>query len=88
MDQGMYPSWRYASGDRTCIVESIEEDEALGEGWYDSPAKIPDPDDDPAKEDASHIEALKAEAESLGIKVDARWGEKRLAAEIEKAKIT
>ncbi|MBI2725401.1 MAG: hypothetical protein HYX42_04040 [Polaromonas sp.] len=29
---------------------------------------------------------LKAEAEALGIVVDARWGDKRLAAEIAKAK--
>lgn len=32
------------------------------------------------------IDALRAEAESLGVEVDRRWGEKRLAEEISKTR--
>ncbi len=34
----------------------------------------------------SHRDALTAEAEALGIKVDKRWGDDRLASEVAKAK--
>lgn len=42
----------YASDDRKQIVNSQEELEALGEGWYDSPAKVPAaaPEDDDENE--------------------------------------
>ena len=32
------------------------------------------------------VDSLKVQAEKLGIEVDARWGDKRLQAEIDKAK--
>lgn len=35
----------------------------------------------------SESNPLKAEAEALGITVDARWGDKRIAAEIAKVKV-
>lgn len=34
----------------------------------------------------AYLESLRDEAESLGVKVDSRWGKKRLTAEIAKAK--
>jgi hypothetical protein len=34
----------------------------------------------------AYLESLREEAESLGVNVDARWGKKRLTAEIDKAK--
>lgn len=34
----------------------------------------------------AYLESLREEAESLGVKVDARWGKRRLTAEITKAK--
>lgn len=81
MDQ--FPKWKYAADGRTLIVDDAESEEALGDGWYDTPADIPDPD---AEDDAADLDALRAEAEALGIKVDARWKEKRLQEEIAKAK--
>lgn len=36
--------------------------------------------------EADALEALRAEARALGIKVDKRWGDERLTAEIAKAK--
>lgn len=54
------------------------------DGWADSPADLDEPQaDEPQKAD---IDALRHEAESLGIKVDKRWREDRLAEEIEKRK--
>ena len=38
-------------------------------------------------DDESETNPLKAEAEALGITVDARWGDKRISAEIAKAKV-
>jgi len=63
------------------------------EAAQEAPAKAPEPvKADPApvtepdpEDAASDIDALRAEAESLGIDVDNRWREKRLQAEIDKA---
>lgn len=49
----------------------------LGKLGYGTEQATPEPEDE--------IEALRAEAEQLGIEVDGRWGEKRLKAEIAKA---
>jgi hypothetical protein len=40
-----YPSWRYHRELEARIVYSKEEDEALGAGWADSPAKFQIKDD-------------------------------------------
>lgn len=34
-----YPAWRYHATLPAHIVETAEEDEALGEGWYNHPGK-------------------------------------------------
>jgi hypothetical protein len=81
MDQ--YPRWKYAADGRSLVVDDADAEEALGEGWYDSPADIPDPDAEPEADD---IDALRAQAEELGVKVDKRWKAERLAEEIAKAK--
>lgn len=78
----LYPKWKYAADGRSIVVDDADAEEALGEGWYNSPADVPDPDDGLTGGDAD----LKAEAEALGIKIDKRWSDKRLAEEIAKAK--
>ena len=42
-----FPSWRYkerkyVEGETAKLVKNAEEEKALGEGWFDSPAKAPD----------------------------------------------
>lgn len=36
-----FPAWRFAADKEPRIFESAEELEAAGDGWYDSPAKVP-----------------------------------------------
>ena len=83
-----YPPYRYVEypkciyrggviGD-DCITagSSAEEEAAAGRDYYSHgvvTALTPDPD------------ALRVEAEKLGIRVDKRWGADRLRAEIERA---
>jgi hypothetical protein len=44
-----YPAWRYHATLPAKIVATAEEDAALDESWVDSPAKLPEPDDDKLK---------------------------------------
>lgn len=83
-----YPPYRYVeypkmlyqggvAGDDCITVQDAGEESAAAERGYSAigvvVVHIPDPD------------ALRVEAERLGIKVDKRWGPDRLRAEIEKA---
>jgi hypothetical protein len=52
------------------------------EAAQEAPAKAPEPD----KHAENNIDHLRAIAEEAGVKVDRRWSESRLRAEIEKAK--
>jgi hypothetical protein len=36
-----YPAWRFHATDPACVVEDEAADQALGEGWVDSPGKLP-----------------------------------------------
>lgn len=80
-DNTQYPRWKYGAEGQSAIVNDADEEEALGEGWYDSPADVPAPDAEHAD-----IDALRSEAEALGVKVDKRWKAERLAEEIAKVK--
>lgn len=33
-----YPKWKYHASETACIVEDRDEEDALGEQWYDNPA--------------------------------------------------
>ena len=75
-----FPKALYLNGvigdDSLTVINAEEEAAAAERGYYphgSAAAHIPEPD------------ALRVEAERLGIKVDKRWGASRIAAEIEKA---
>ena len=74
-----FPKAIYSKGDTTLeaviVFDAAQEAAKFEEGF------------EPAKEQiqADTAVTLRAKAEALGIKVDARWGEKRLADEIAKA---
>lgn len=78
-----FPKALYPSGDASApvrIVADAEGETAARAEGFDDVREQPEP---AAELDA---EALMAEAEELGIKVDKRWSVKRLAEEIAKAK--
>ena len=79
-----YPKWLYNKGGST-LVKSVEEHEALGSGWYESPALIPT--DEPVAISKPHLSRseLIVMAAELGVKVDNRWSDARLTQEIEAA---
>jgi hypothetical protein len=43
----MFPSWRYHRTLEACIVADPLEDEALGDGWADTPAAFTEPEPEP-----------------------------------------
>lgn len=45
-----YPKWRYHRTLQARIVESEEEDKALGKGWEDTPAAFDEPEPEPEPE--------------------------------------
>ena len=44
-DRKQFPAWRYASGGQSKLCPTQEAVDALGPGWYDSPARVPPPVD-------------------------------------------
>ncbi len=74
-----YPCWLY-SADNCVLVHSEDDENALVGDWYESPADVPAP----IERVGEHASMLDRAA-AAGIVVDRRWGEKRLAAEVEAA---
>jgi len=74
-----YPKWLF-SAEKSLIVANAEEHAALQGKWYESPADVPL--GDPVPVDRA---SLVAKAEAKGVKVDKRWSDARLSAEIDKA---
>jgi hypothetical protein len=76
-----YPKWKY-SLTGSCVVNSADEEAALGDGWFDAK---PTANDTPARAQPSvqsELDALIAKAQELGIEIDKRWGVKRLRQEV------
>lgn len=65
-------------GECVIVADAAEESERRAAGYHG----FGEPWDDPRKDDPAERAALVAEAESLGIAVDGRWGDKRIATEI------
>jgi hypothetical protein len=40
MDREEFPKWKYHETQNAVIVQDPDEESALGEGWFDSPADI------------------------------------------------
>jgi hypothetical protein len=72
MSHAAYPKWLY-NKDGSKLVADAEAHEALGAGWFESPADVTS---------APEREALIAQAEKMGIKVDKRWSDARISDEI------
>ncbi len=55
-----FPSWRSHRDKKPVLVKNAEEDEALGPGWADSPAKFPDKKVEQEKMHRSYRERFEA----------------------------
>ncbi len=76
----------FAPGETKPVEISDAERDGLASYFEVVGASAPAPAAEPTPvQAASDIDTLRAEAKSLGIEVDARWREKRLQAEIDKA---
>ena len=51
--ESQYPKWRYHRVSAPTIVQNAKEDEALGEGWEDTPAAFDEPEPEPEPEHAN-----------------------------------
>lgn len=73
-----YPRWKYHATKPARIVESAEEEVALGDDWHNTPQEA-------AAEQAEVDEraALLAEADGLGLTIDRRMGNARIKAAID-----
>lgn len=85
-----YPKWLYGADGASMIVQTKDEHDALDGVWYASPADIPgaevvEPVEAGAGQSPDRAMLVSA-AEAKSIKVDKRWNDARLIAEIEKAK--
>jgi len=87
-----FPKWKY-SATGAVIVDDEAAETALGAGWFNFPDEVTHDTEDKLAADlaaadqaSKDLEALRATAADLGIKVDGRWQGPRLEDEI-KAKI-
>lgn len=76
-----FPKWRYHATKSALIVDDKAAEEALGLGWYDTPAEAAanaEPEDEPAKEDEAEAELHRKEllykAKTLGLNLHHRSG--------------
>ncbi|WP_455154172.1 hypothetical protein [Cupriavidus campinensis] len=75
-----FPKALYPNGDATANVRIVLDDDG------EAQARLEGFDDVHEQPEELDAEALMAEAEGLGIKVDKRWSVKRLSEEVAKAK--
>lgn len=68
------------------VPNAAEADDQADEAKNTDPDQGVSPDVTELDEAMTALQALRDEAEALGVKTDARWGKKRLTAEIEAAK--
>jgi len=82
MKQHMRRQWLYRAGDDPRLFTGPGIEAALARGWWDSPKRAieqPAADDQPAhdEETQERLGLLKLASE-IGVRVDGRWGIKRL----------
>ena len=82
-----YPKWKYHATEQALVVDDIDAEEALGHGWFDTPAEAQasvGDDDEDAKADAeAKRKALLAEAKALGIDIYHTSGIEKIQAAID-----
>lgn len=69
-----HPKWKYHSKEPAVIVDDEDAEEALGLGWYDTPAEAlenAEPEEDDSEE---HRKELLAKAKELGLNLHHRSG--------------
>jgi len=65
------------------IVMNAEQDNSLGDGWYDTPSEC-EIGDEPEQDEATQKKRLWNVAEERGIKIDKRWNIEKLIEVIER----
>lgn len=76
-----FPKWKYHAEYAAETVEDKEEEEALGEGWFDTPAEATQGAEAPAYTEEERLELL-AKAKSMGLKPAKQASAESLAASI------
>ena len=77
-------TWLYHRTEAPRVFETAGDVEtALADGWADTPAAFTDEPAPDSEQDGNELTVLRTQAEALGIKVDARWGAKRIQKEID-----
>lgn len=81
-----FPKWRYHATKQALIVDDREAEEALGFGWFDTPAEAqeaaePEEDDKAAAE--AYRKELLAKAKALGIEIYHTSGVEKIQAAID-----
>src|SRR6185295_20156862 len=69
-----YPKWKYHATEQALIVDDLDAEEALGEGWFDTPAEASESalddsndsgdDSDDSDDSGDDDDAAKADAEA------------------------
>lgn len=82
-----FPKWRYHATKQALIVDDKDAEEALGLGWFDTPAEAQaaapvDEEDDKAAAEAYRKELL-AKAKALGIEIYHTSGVEKIQAAID-----
>lgn len=82
-----HPKWKYHATLPALMVDNEAAEEALGLGWFDTPAEAADavePDDDDAAEQAEiYRKELLAKAKDLGISIHHMSGVEKIQAAID-----
>lgn len=79
-DRVAYPRWLFHPSEQPKFVNSLAEEQSLGKGWH---ATIQEATDEAAISSANAVarerrHKLMEQAQSLGVKIEQNWGEKRI----------
>jgi hypothetical protein len=69
-----HPKWKYHPKEQAVIVADKEAEEALGLGWFDTPAEALASVEDEGDDSEEHRKELLAEAKELGLNLHHRSG--------------
>jgi hypothetical protein len=83
-----FPKWKYHASEKALIVDDQAAEEALGLGWFDTPAEALDAaaavdTDDSAEQAEIYRKELLAKAKELGINIHHMSGVEKIQAAID-----